>query len=331
MQDFDPLEWFAGLDEDARADVVRHVVAAFEGMDPGFATASGMWRRGKTARVEVTVPSASPRPFGVHLSVEGANPRLLANLIDRARRGDLVFAPSIVQNEAGGTTQGLVASMGVGAAVVTSRLGELVLTASATSRTSVPVGDGIGRGRAGIPLVVGSRFPVAPPEQEGFVLMLFEGQLVGVGNFGGLGPRDARLFGTAQLRVGLARATSDLMLLCIDIKGFRFGDGWFEMPFAIAVERPEQRRLAPPDGEGRMSIVLILVDRDDGTVRALRPVRLSKGFSATLLDTIDAQQDAQGAYDMARYAADYAAATRRWPTPAHIERDMVAKEYARGV
>lgn len=326
-REFDPLEWFASLGADARVAAVREVVEAFSRVDPGFANATAMWRRGKTARVEILVPSASPLPFGAHLGVEGGEPRLLRNLVDRVERGDLEFGNALVEAEDGSREGAMAASLGVGSVVVTARMGELMLRAVQRQRLVVPVAEDAPRGRAGIPFLVGSKFPGSIPDREGFLLMLVAGQLVAVGNYDKITPRDARLLRTGPARVGLAVPSESLLLLCLEIRGFT--DGWVEMPFALAIEPPEQRRLEPPDAQGRMALAVVLIDRSDGTVRTIRLVSLSKKFTSALLDAIDAQQDAAAGYDRARYLADYAEAQRRWPTLGHVEKSMVVRELVR--
>lgn len=321
---FDPLEWFASLGAPDRVAAVREVVAAFERADPGLGRASEMWRAGKTARVEVRIPSATPLPFGVHLSVQGAEPRLLAHVMNRVRLGDLEFGAVMVQDEAGGRDHGLAAPLGIGSLVVTASRGDLVVSASGGQKLKVPIAADAAKGRAGIPALVGSRFPMGLPDREGFLVLPFEGQLALIGSFDRVTTRDARLFRTGAARVGMALPTPRLMLLCIDIKGFT--DGWMEMPFSLAIEPPENRRLIPPGTDGRLALLAMLIDRGDGSVRAVRPLPLSRQFSGKLLDAVEAQQDAAEGYDSAAYGAEYAAAQLRWPTAAAVEREMVARE-----
>lgn len=316
---FDPMEMFKSLGNDAKAAFVRMVVSAFQTVDPGFEKAAEIWRRGKTTRIEaLVVTKGGEQNIAVHLVIEAADTQLTRTFVGKAESGTLEFGPGWGDTDGGGTLTGLVASLGMGTLLVREERGELVLSVSRRQHINVPHG-----------LNVGGVLPFGAPEREGFILNLFDGQLIGVSCFVKIQPRETRMFAKSALRVGLVKATKNLLLFCIDLPGVT--DGWAEMPFALGVEKPETRRLTPADADGCLSILLALADQRDAKVHAVRTVLLTQEFSSALLTLIEDQQDACEGYTKADSALEYEAVVKRWPTPSHAEKDMICQQRIKAI
>jgi len=301
------LAWFIALSPSERLEFVAQVVAGLKRIDPQFAAASNLWRRGKSARLV----TAGGRQAAVHLMV--ADQRLLRALLSRVEAGTVDFEPGRAVG-VDGEVPAMVASLGVGMLVVREMRGELMLAATTSPGVAVPVG-----------LAVGHPSPFPPPG-EGFIATLFEGQIHLVGGYLGLRRREIQAARCAKVTLGLMQVSPGLLLVGLRWPGLLVG--WADLPFALAVEPPSRRRWPAPSVGGDAMVVASLVDLADNRVRALRTLRLSPTFGRELHRIMDEQMDSLEGYDRAAYVAEVDSVRRRLPTPADVGAVMTVVEVA---
>jgi hypothetical protein len=305
------LAWFGSLDGGARAALVRGILEALEGIDPGLAGCMAIWRKGKTARFTARLPALGAwREVGVHVMVATSDPLLLPNLQRRAARGDLAFSEGWAESGSGHTEQAWVAPLGMGSVSVSERDGEFMLVAMPAQAVALPTGF-----EAGEPLPFG-----APP---GIVAVLFEGQIIIVFGFSSPSSAEAGALSASPVRLGLIEASPGMLLMCVHLPGVV--DGWCEMPFSAAAERPANRHLIPPDAHGRMAVVLALADTVSSRIAALRVVYAPALWARRFADLVDGQC-ALPSYSRGDYTRDVSAAYARWPS-----RDAIARAVSHAV
>lgn len=310
----EPLAWFETLSAPERLEVVRQFLAELSRVDPGLRQSVALWKQGTTARVAADV--ACPQgvmQLGINLLVEGADPKLMRALRSRVESGALIFGRGRAQLKGTGTSPVQLAELGYGSLMVREHLGELVLVASTQHPVSVPAG-----------LAVGRPLPTKLPDGEGFVATLFEGQLLLLGSYQGLRQQEVQAARTAPILLGLVPVTQGLLLIGLGIPGLL--DGHADLPFALGIEPPETRRWPPPAPDGGAVILVALVERRDGVVRALRTLKMSAAWSAELHRLVEGQMDCMDGYCRAQYEVEVADSRRRWPRPQDIARDFVVVE-----
>ena len=140
------LAWFTALSSSERREFVAQMLEGLKRIDPGFAAASDLWRRGKSARLAISVDG---RQAAVHLMV--GDERLLRALVSRIDARTIDFEQGRAVG-ADGEVSALVASLGVGMLVAREIRGELLFAVTASPGVAVPVG-----------LAVGQPSPFPPP------------------------------------------------------------------------------------------------------------------------------------------------------------------------
>ena len=275
-------------------------------IDPSLSQAAKIWNLGKTVAVECRLGDMSLR---IYLS---ATPALVNRLADALREGRLEMS-SGTADIGGRQVEALVGSMGSAAVSVTEAPdGGLLVTVAHMRAVALPEGPREGE-------VV----PFPLPGGEGFTVLPFEGSILLVGAFAGLRRQEVQAASKGTITVGLARFDERLCSICLRIPGLL--TGWTDLPFALGVERPENRRLSPPSTSGGMKLVLVAGDALTGLARVVRPLAMSRAWTSALHDILEAQHDA-GEVSRADYEALVRASRERWPTPDDVARDFVVVE-----
>jgi len=158
---------------------------------------------------------------------------------------------------------------------------------------------------------VGSPSPFDGLPEDGWMAYLIDGQMHVVASVRDPTPREVAAARSAPVRMGLARPGRHLMVLGIEIAGFR--DGWGEMPFALGLVEPERRRLLPPEMGGHGYVVMVLVDASTGLVEAFRPLRLPPAWTRRMHEIAEAQQDALSDFSPAAHDREVALFRALWP------------------
>ena len=141
-------------------------------------------------------------------------------------------------------------------------------------------------------------------------MLPFEGTVLLVGRFLGLRRPEVQAAKKGAVSVGLARFDARLCVIGLRIPGLI--SGWTDLPFALGVERAENRRFGPPDAVGRMRLVRVMGDRLTGVARVVRPLSMSRAWTVAFHGVLEAQHDA-GDLSRAEYDALVRATRGRWP------------------
>ena len=128
--------------------------------------------------------------------------------------------------------------------------------------------------------------------------------------------------------VGIVRVSTNLMMVCLSIKGLT--EGWTDMPFAIMLEKQEDRRLAPHAPDGTMTMVLVILDRATKRTMAIRTLTLGRDVTNALLTLMEEQASAPTSYGRLDYETEVAAAYAAWPRPSDMVPAMCARETIKG-
>lgn len=275
-------------------------------IDPTLSQAAKIWALGKTVAVECRLGDMSLR---IHLS---STPALFHRLAEALREGRLEMSSGTA--EIGGRqVEALVGSMGSAAVSVTAAPdGGLLVTVAALRSMALPEG-----------LREGEVLPFPLPEGEGFTVLPLEGTVLLVGAFAGLRRPEVQEARRGVISVGLARFDERLCSICLRIPGLL--TGWTDLPFALGVERPENRRLSPPDADGGMKLLLVVGDLSSGVARVVRPLAMSRAWTTAFHSVLEDQHDA-GDMSRADYEALVRASRERWPTPDEVVRDFIVVE-----
>ena len=310
----DALEWFASFSNEERVSIVRSVVESIHKMDPDWSQCSAIWARGKTVRLTAAA-SVGPHAaaIGLHLVIEGNDPRLRRILTTRLTAGDLTFEAGWLQHEGKSEERAWMARLGMGTLAVYGERGEVIIKATHRQPLAVPGASG-SQAIAALPL----------PPAEGFLSYLYDGQPLLVASFHGVSAGEIDAVRNVPIEIGVVPISDGLLLFGLKVPGLT--DGWADLPFSLAVEQPENRRINPPEADGVGHLLLALIDRDTRRTVALRPLRLSTAFTSALHDLLDTQQDVAGRYTMTDYRRDLETSQRRWPKPSMIVEAMVARE-----
>jgi hypothetical protein len=304
-------KWFASLSADNKNALIQGVMRSIMQMDPQFEQCAAMWARGKTSRMEAKVPIGNAvRQIGIHFNVEDADLRLLHLFLQRVVAGNLDFQPGRAAPVKGELMDGFLASLGKGTVWVREVRKELMITVS--NRQVVPIPD---------QMAVGAPMPIPTPPEEGFRVLLFEGQFLLVGNLTHLQQHELAAAEHQPISLGLVPVSPHLFLLMLSIPILT--QGWADIPFALGLEQPENRRLVVPEANGASSMLLAIVERETGLVEVMRPLALSPRFTADLHQAIEDQQDALAGFSVAHFEATLTEARRRWPSPNDVPRGYV--------
>lgn len=318
------MEWFSRLSQRRKVDFLRDLLAKFDDLDPKAKARMEMWTKGKTTRLKTDLATQDDlilRGVPIHLSVEDGDRALWRSLQTRVQSGKLDFVDGLTfvrrdpTSLVGDQTPNWTASMGIGTLSIQEYRGELLIRASKRRALLLPQG-----------MQPGSSMPAEPPENEGFSILLLGGLLVISASFSRLLPREIRAARSSPVRVGIAKFSDGVMVLGMNVKGLT--NGWADLPFALAIEKPENRHIIPAEMTGERDFLLVLTDHTTQKIAVMRLLRLSAQWSAEFDRILEAQQDSLGTYDREACLRDIKASHERWPTPNHVAKDFVAAELA---
>ena len=275
----DSYDMFAALPGQTKTDLVRQVLDGVVRIDPDLTEFMAIRSHGKTVIVQAVVNGV---PLSVHVTAPDAA-TFLRNHQSLTSQPEKPFEHGMVDLD-GVQTPAYLRQVGSITTVVYCQHDTLMI--SLTAERAVPVPSDLRRGK---------KLPFGLPDNDGFLLTTFQGQLMVVGSYRALRKNEIRCAGKAVMSFGLVKLSPDTCIIGIKIPGLC---GWCDMPLAFALESPENWKLNPPDANGTSKLLFVLAERKTSIVEALRAVRLSREFTMALHETIEEQHER--AADMTR-------------------------------
>ncbi len=288
----DSYDMFATLPGQAKTDLVRQVLDGVVRIDPDLQQFMSIRSQGKTVIVQTTVNGV---PLQVHVTAPDAH-TFLRNYQSLTSQPEKPFCSGMVDLN-GIQTPAFLRQVGSITTVVYRQHDALMI--SLTAERAVPVPSDLRRGK---------KLPFELPDNDGFLLTTFEGQLMIVGSYRGLRKNEIRCAGKAVMSFGLVKLSPDTCIIGLKVPGVC---GWCDMPLAYGLESPENWKLNPPDVDGTSKLLLILAERKTSIVEVLRTVRLSKEFTTALHETIEEQHERAAGMTRESYIASIEAYRRR--------------------
>lgn len=315
-KEISPIDWFGSLNQESKNAAIKQFIEITENLDPNRELRAQLWPNNKTVKFDVSLPvsgGSSHLEFPVHVAVNDGGFVQWDRLIGQLQERDLVFDTGWLMDPYHGNISGWTAGFGDSTLIVREVDNDLVLYLTDMSVVNAPEG-----------LDEGIPFPIALPKEEGLVALLFEGQITFVSSYPYLREDEVECARRGTMKIGVQGVTDGLMAFALSISGFT--EGWADMPFAIGIEQPENRRLTPvSEGRGR-PLNFILVDRTTKRVRVIRPVIAGLKLTREIEKLARKQIETAESYDLKQYDEDIARLYEKWPSPNALGRQISISE-----
>ena len=194
----------------------------------------------------------------------------------------------------------LILSFPGGVLAVTSEAGVMKVYISEIPVFLVP--DGLTEGKI-------SQFRPSP--EEGVRAVLSSGQMFFVLSFKNPTTYEVNTVKRAPIKIALLKVTKNLAFFGLGIAGLT-EKLWMAAPFAAAIQPPESRSLSQLDSDGKLHVLVVLIDSETNIIKAVRPIAVPRNVSFAIDDVMAEQLGVADHYGEERYAREIVAGESMW-------------------
>ena len=298
MVDRDFLTLFASSGQNVRCDLVMDVISNLIDMDPELKKSHEIWRGGKTIslQIEIGFVGDSNKIKGViHVLIKNGGLRVVRSLLDSLKKRDVEFSSGrfLVDNVLPSCDHDTIIGQFVGGSVAITRHNDLPVIVI-DEKIPTPVPETFAEGQlSGFPLL----------KREGGIAVNYNGVLYLLFFFKSPEKKEILAIKRGIIDVAILKLSIHLSVLAFGLRGFMLSH-WSDLPFSIKIESTENQRLISPGKDGRMQVIVGLIDHNTNIVKAVRVGFMPKDWSAAFDDILADQLSSRDTYDMATYHSE---------------------------